>query len=344
MDQSVAIDYPPHDLPAAGQVQSVAPGIDWVRMPLPFALDHVNLWLVADGDGYTLVDAGIALDSIKQCWEAILATACAGRPVKRLIVTHFHPDHLGLGAWFAEKLGIEVWMTQGEYLGALAVREQLAGYGVPAMLQQFRSHGLDEARLDALARRGNSYRRGVPELPGHYRRIIDGEELRIGAHTWRVMVGYGHSPEHAALYCAELGVLISGDMVLPRITTNISVIAATPDADPLQLFLDSLARYAQLPADTLVLPSHGRPFRGLRQRADFIAAHHRERCEALLACCQTPRTAAELLPTLFTRELDAHQVMFAMGETIAHLNRLVHGGELRKVDGGDGITQFVTLH
>lgn len=344
MDQPIAIDYPLHDLPPAGKMLPAAPGIEWVRMPLPFALDHVNLWLLHDGDGYTLVDAGIALDSIKESWEAILASVCAAKPIRRLIVTHYHPDHLGLGAWLAAKVGIEVWMTQGEYLAALAVREQLAGFGVPAMLKQFRINGLDEARLDALARRGNSYRRGVPDLPDHYRRIVDGEEVRIDGRTWRVMVGHGHSPEHAAVYCEQLGVLISGDMVLPRITTNVSVLAATPDADPLKLYLDSLARYAQLPADTLVLPSHGRPFRGLRQRVEFVVAHHRERCDALLACCFAPRSAAELLPTLFTRELDPHQVMFAMGETIAHLNRLVYAGELRKVEGSDGITRFVTLH
>lgn len=343
MDHPASLHYPFDHRPEAGQALAVGPGIAWIRMPLPFALDHVNLWLLEDDDGYTCVDSGIALDAIKDLWDRVLAEVCRGRPIKRLIVTHFHPDHMGLAQWLAARLAVPIWATQGEFLTARAVFEQLPGFSVASMLDQFKRHGLDPVRIDALKVRGNAYRRGVPELPTRYRRIFDDEEIPIGAHRWRIMVGHGHSPEHAALYCEALGIMISGDMLLPRISTNISVFAATPDADPLGRFLASLARYAQLPADTLVLPSHGRPFRGLRNRVAQLSAHHAERCNALLAACgpeDGPRSAAQLLQTLFPRELDTHQVMFAMGEAIAHLNHLEQRGALRRIDTSEEIARF----
>lgn len=327
--------------PAGGQRFAVADGVYWVRMPLPFVLDHVNLWLLDDGETLAAVDTGYALDEVRTHWQTLLAGD--GRALRRLVLTHCHPDHLGLAAWLAERHGARIHMTQGEFLGAQAIWHQLPGHRVEDMVAQFRAHGLDETRLDALAGRGNAYRRGVPALPTTYRRLIDGDRLRIGAHEWEVITGYGHAPEHASLYCAALGVLISGDMLLPRISTNVSVYAATPDDDPLGRFLDSLQRIINLPADTLVLPSHGRPFRGIRTRIDQLVEHHRARCAELLAACETPRSAGELLNTLFPRELDTHQVMFAMGEAIAHLNHLAARGALRGQAGSDGIVRFARI-
>ncbi len=335
------LSYPHEQTPAGATLLEAAPGVYWARMPLPFALDHINLWILEDGDGWTLVDSGIAVEGVRQCWEKIFAGPLAARPVRRLIVTHFHPDHLGLGAWLAQRHDVEVWMTAGEYLTAHAVAEQTSGHSVGDMVAQFLRHGLDAQRLEALSLRGNSYRRGVPSLPSSYRRIFDGEAIRINGAEWRVEVGYGHSPEHAALHCAEFGVLIAGDMVLPRISTNIPVFAVNPRGNPLRLFLDSLARYARLPDDTLVLPSHGKPFRGLQARVAQLEAHHRERCTALLGACAEPQSAGDLLATLFPRELDTHQVMFAMGEAIAHLNFLEYAGAATRVEGADGVTRFV---
>lgn len=342
MDSSLALHYPTEDTPAPGALRAVAPGVAWVRMPLPFALDHINLWVLQDGDGLTLVDSGIALDSTRRHWNEVLAAAA--QPVARLIVTHFHPDHLGLGEWLAQEHGLRLWMTQGEFQTAHAVANQLPGYSVASMLQQFQRHGLDPERMQALADRGNAYRRGVPALPVAFRRIFDGEEMVIGGRAWRVIVGYGHAPEHASLHCAELGVLISGDMVLPRISTNISVFAATPEADPLGWYLDSLERLRALPEDTLVLPSHGLPFRGLHARIGQLQQHHEARCAELLAACTEPRTACELLGTLFPRRLDTHQVMFAMGEAIAHLNYLEQQSKLRRIEGDDGVVRFIASH
>ncbi len=332
--------YPFTETPPAGEVLPVAPGVGWLRMPLPFALDHVNLWLLDDGPALAAVDTGLGLDPVKAMWEQALAAD--GRPLKRLIVTHCHPDHLGLATWLAARDGAAVLMTQGEYLGGHALWSQIPGYAVPDMLAQFRRNGLDEARLTALAGRGNAYRRGVPAMPGHYQRLFDGDTVEIAGRGWEIITGYGHSPEHASLYCAQLGVLISGDMLLPRISTNVSVFAATPQDDPLGRFLDSLRRISRLPDDTLVLPSHGKPFRGIQARVAQLAEHHRERCAVLMEACGSGRSAGELMGALFPRELDTHQVMFAMGETIAHLNHLAKQGALRMVEGENGMIRYAT--
>ena len=322
------IQYPVSVPPAIGATTVVAPAVAWVRMPLPFALDHINLWLIADGDRWAVVDAGYALDVVRDAWRQILSD----RQLSRLIVTHFHPDHLGLAAWLQELTGVTLTMTQGEYLTAQLVWAQLGGFGVPAMLAFYRAHGLDEQMLAGLAARGNAYARGVPAIPATFTTIADGDELAIGGRRWQVMIGHGHAPEHASLYCEESHTLISGDMLLPRISTNVSVWAVTPDADPLGAFLASIERLRFLPNDTLVLPSHGLPFRGLHARVDQLQAHHAARCDELLAATDAPRSAAELMPVLFPRDIsDPHQAMFAMGEAVAHLNYLKKARRLERI-------------
>ena len=318
------IQYPCETPPAPGTSLPVAPGVEWLRMPLPFALDHINLWLLEDGEGFTAVDTGIALDTVKAAWKSVLTSLPTERRLTKQIVTHFHPDHLGLAAWLEAETGAPLWMTQGEYLTAHLIAAGVPPFGIPAMLDLFRAHGLDEARLAALDQRGNAYRRGVPAIPARYNRIREDDVLRIGGNDWQVIIGYGHAPEHASLYCATLGVLISGDMLLPRISTNVSAYAAAPDYDALGAYLASIERLAELPADTLVLPSHGRPFRGLHARVVELQRHHADRCADLLAACTgQSHCAGELLAVLFGRPIgDPHQTMFAMGEAIAHLSYL----------------------
>lgn len=334
---SKSLSYPPFNLPSPGVAQALVPGVAWLRMPLPFALDHVNVWLIEDGDAWTLVDTGIALESVQVCWEQALL----GRQVSRLLVTHFHPDHVGLAAWLVERLGIALHMTLGEYLMAHAVRLSQDGIGVEAMLALYRLHGLDEVRLTALKERGNAYVRGVPSLPRQFRRLRDGDVLSLGGRTWQVLVGYGHSPEHAAFYCRELGVLISGDILLPGISSNVSALALMAQDDPLQDYLLSLEKLLALPDETLVLPSHGRPFRGIHARVKQLVRHHSERCATLARSCSAPKSAGELLEILFPRELDTHQVQFAMGEAIAHLTHLEQAGTLQRQLGDDGICRFI---
>jgi glyoxylase-like metal-dependent hydrolase (beta-lactamase superfamily II) len=189
--------------------------------------------------------------------------------------------------------------------------------------------------------RSNYYAGMVPQVPPAYRRLMDGMTIHIGGRAWRCIAGYGHAPEHIALHCEELGLLISGDMVLPRISTNVSVYDLEPESNPLQLYLDSLARYEPLAADTLVLPSHGKPFTGLHARIRQLREHHDERLADVMAACRDkPCHAAELLGVLFRRQLDLHQTTFAMGESVAHLHALWHDGRLARERGSDGIWRF----
>ncbi|ROR35195.1 MBL fold metallo-hydrolase [Inmirania thermothiophila] len=329
--------YPFAGPPAPGETVEVAPGVRWVRMPLPFALDHVNLWLLEDGDGWAVVDTGYTRDEVRTLWAAVLGRL--GTPT-RLLVTHGHPDHVGMAWWLQEQTGAGLWMSDAEFLHAHLCARDLAAADVEARCRFFRRHGLANGRLRAIAARGNHYRRGVPAVPETYHRLADGDTLEIGGRRWRVMITHGHSPEHAVLHCGELGVLISGDQVLPRITTNVSVWHPEPEADPIRRYLDSLERLRALPADTLVLPSHGRPFRGLHGRIDALVEHHRRRLAEVLAACRAPCTAADIVPVIFRRELDVHQLSFAMGEAIAHLNHLAAQGRLERRIDDDGVIRF----
>lgn len=332
----------PYALPAADQpITEVAPGVFWVRLRLPFALDHINVWLLEDGDGWTLVDTGFGNPATRSAWDELLGEVLHGRRIVRVLVTHAHPDHLGLVSWFTERYACGLWTTQGEYLNGHAIWNEAAGYGARPLGELFARHGLDRAQVDAQVARGNAYRSGVPAIPLSYRRIIDGEHIRIGAHDWRVIVGYGHSAEHAALYCETLSLLISGDMLLPKISTNVSVWPPDPDADPVGLFLDSIARFLPLPKKTLVLPSHGLPFRGIATRVAELQVHHAARLNELAEAAAIPLTAADALPILFRRELDLHQVFFAMGEAIAHLNHLYYAATVTRYVRDDGVVAFI---
>lgn len=338
------LDYAFGDtIPAPGAVHQVAPGLLWVRMGLPFALDHINLWLIRDGQGWTIVDCGIATDATRASWETLFATALDGLPVVRVIATHCHPDHVGLSEWLCSRWNAPLWMTTGEFGFARMMSASLPGVDGTAMLPHFQRHGLvEEAMLEQLKGRRSYYPTLVPAVPASYHRIQDGKTFRIGAHEWRVITGFGHSPEHASLFCADLNVLISGDMVLPRISTNVSVFAVDPDANPVQLYLDSLGKYRDLPEDTLVLPSHGKPFRGLHTRIAQLNEHHRERLAEVVQACATPQSAADIVPVMFRRKLDAHQLTFAMGEALAHLHKLWFDGVLTREAGADGVLRFRT--
>ena len=230
-------------------------------------------------------------------------------------------------------------MPQAEYLTAHAVAHEHSGYGTIATCELFRAHGLAGEYIDQLAQRGNSYRRGVPDLPVAYRRLLAGDEFAVGAHRWSVIAGYGHSPEHASLYCADVGIFISGDMLLPKISTNVSVWPPEPDGDPLARFLASLGSYADLPSQTLVLPSHGLPFVGIATRVRQLREHHAARLAELERAASRPVTAADIVPVLFPRALDIQQRLFAMGEAIAHLNHLWHAGRLVR-EGTNGTIRF----
>jgi glyoxylase-like metal-dependent hydrolase (beta-lactamase superfamily II) len=349
--QEAQLDYPLGDFtPEAGAVHEVAPGVFWLRMGLPFALNHINLWLLedtletADGTraGWTIIDCGISNAATREAWESIFAQHLRGLPVLRVLCTHCHPDHVGLAAWLCERWQAPLWMTTGEYGFARMMSAALPGVDGTAMLPHFQRHGAtDPALLQQLAERRSYYPTMVPAVPESYVRLQDRQQVRIGAHDWRVVTGFGHSPEHAALACEALGLLISGDMVLPRISTNVSVFAIEPEANPVQAYVDSLAKFSDLPADTLVLPSHGKPFRGLHVRITQLTEHHAARLAEVLEACAVPQSAASIVPIMFRRELDTHQLTFALGEALAHLHKLWFDGLLRRRTDADGVLRFV---
>ncbi len=335
-----SLHYPYPEVPPPGTTLEVAAGVRWLSMPLPFQLDHINLWLLEDDGGTTLVDTGIANAQTRELWERIFATV---KSVQRVILTHYHPDHAGNADWICRRFGVELWTTQGEYLTAHAVRASAAGYTGEAVLEVFRRNGLDQAHYQAMSGRNNRYAELVPDFPHSYRRIIEDDAIEIGKNPWRAIIGHGHAPEHLSLYCEPLNTLIAGDMLLSTISTNVSVWSIDPQGDPLRLFLESLARYRELPADVLVLPSHGKPFRGAHERVAQLEEHHRERLSALKeVLAKGEKSAGDLLGVLFRRKLDAHQTFFAMGEAIAHLHYLYYAGEATRSAGADGIMRYAT--
>lgn len=340
------LDYPFGDtVPGPGQLHAIAPGLQWARMPLPFALDHINVWLLADhaGDrtGWSLIDTGAGTEVTKSAWEQLFATELEGQPLLRVLATHCHPDHVGLSGWLCERFEAPFWITTGEFGFARMMAAGLPGVDGPSAVSHFERHGVRDAQLlEQLRSRRNYYPSLVPAVPQAYTRLQHGQNVTIGEHGWRVITGFGHSPEHASLYCKSINVLVSGDMVLPRISTNVSVFAVEPEGNPLQLYLDSLTAYCSLPEDVLVLPAHGRPFRGLHTRIKQLRAHHVARLAEVYEACATPRCAAEIVPLMFRRPLDAHQLSFALGEALAHLHQLWHDRQLRRFIDDDGIARF----
>lgn len=334
------LEFPFPVIPEAASLTTVAPGVHWLRMPLPFQLDHINLWLLEDTDGWTLVDTGLANDATRGIWLRIFADGFRGRPVVRVLVTHFHPDHMGLAGWLTDQWRAPMWATHGEWATARMLSLDQTAALRDAHAAFYRRADFPREILDDLAALGNVYATRANPPPATMHRLREGDRVSIGGREWRVIVGTGHSPEHACLYCEEAGVLISGDQVLPKITPIIGVWPTEPEGDPLRLYLDSLRQFADLPEDVTVLPSHGLPFLGLAARIRDIEHHHRRRLDHALKACAEWVTGWELLNKLFTRSLDLHQKTFALGESLAHVHYLMKDGRIVREMGNDGVFRY----
>ncbi len=337
----------PHPAPPAFGVPSeVAPGVLWLRLPLPFALDHVNVYLIADGDGWAVLDCGIGDDACRAVWERVLAADAggplAGARLSRLIVTHYHPDHVGLAGWMCERFGLELWMPRAEYLFSLGLQYAPGDLGAENYRPFYRRHGLSADITEQVLSRGHHYLRITTGVPSVYRRLQAGEVLPAGGRALDVFTGGGHALEQAMLLDRPGGLFFAADQVIARISPNVSVHAMEPEADALGDYLRSLAALRrEVAADVLVLPGHGLPFVGLHARIAALVRHHEGRCAVIETACRAqPRSAAELVPVVFARPLDPHQTSFAFGEVLAHVNHMRAEGRLAAETDADGTVRF----
>ena len=354
------LHYPFGDtLPDLGTTLPVAAGIKWIRMGLPFALNHINLWLLRDEmpsqdgssakiQGWTVVDTCIARDESRAQWQQIFDNELDGLPILRVVCTHMHPDHIGLADWLCERWSTpthtcRLWISATDFGVARLASLTTSNFGGGDCAADFYAlHGMqNNDDLAAVRARKHYFSNLVPSVPRTFKRIQDGDLIKIGGREWRCISGFGHAPEHIALYCEDTQLLLGGDMMLPRISTNVSVHEGEPEANSLQQFLDSIDKFKPLHADTLTLPSHGKPFVRLHQRIEQLHQHHADRlAEVMTLCTRGPASAMDVVPVMFKRELDLHQMTFAMGEAVAHLHKLWFDGQLRRQLDADGVLRF----
>lgn len=346
MDGSRAPELPKtapqgEELPAPGTLAEVAPGLFWLRMPLPFALDHINLWVLDEGDSWTLVDTGLNSDETKALWQQLFSGPLAGKPVGRLLVTHHHPDHFGLAGWLAEEAKVPVWMGEIEFnFGSWLYHLPDETY-TPRLRAYYLRQGLAMETAVKLTSRGNLYRGRCGLPPPKVEHLELGGSIEAGGRRWTIVPGHGHVEGHACLYAEQDDIFIAGDQLLPTISPNVSVHAWNDQADPLTAFIETQRRLARSLSDaSLILPSHGRPFFGGCSRALALVEHHAERLDrAEEACKAKPLSAYETIPALFNRKLDDHQLFFALGESLAHLNHLAVMGRATEVE-DEGVLRF----
>ena len=346
-DSRPGLSYPFTAPPAPGDTLEVAPGVRWIRMPLPFLLDHINLWAIDDGDhGWALVDTGIRNQTTIDHWRKLFANAPDQRSISRVFVTHMHPDHVGMAGWLTRKFGCRLWITRLEYLVCRMLVSDTGREAPDEAIAFYRAAGWGEDAIETYRARFGDFGNHIYCLPDSHRRLRDGEEIRIGAHDWRVIVGHGHSPEHACLYCPALKVLISGDQVLPRISSNVSVYPTEPDANPMADWLESLDKLErEVPDDVLVLPAHNECFRGLHARLRQLRDGQAETLDRLRAALSRPCRATDVFGALFARSIDgapADTMLLGMatGESLACLNYLMARGEVVRSRDDDGVDWY----
>lgn len=335
------LSYPFEKGPATGEAIDVAPGVKWLRMPLGGSLAFINVWAIAEDDGWVIVDTGMGGSATQQAWRTAFAGPLEGKPVKRVFVTHMHPDHIGMAGWITRKFDCRLWISRLEFLMCRSLAADTGREAPEDALNFYRAAGWDDDALENYRAKFGGFGKGLHALPDSFHRLEDGDEIRIGDHVWKIVVGSGHSPEHACLYCPELKRLISGDQVLPKISSNVSVFPTEPAGDPLTDWLVSLARIkTKVPDDVLVLPAHNDPFHGLHARIDHLIGGHERGLDRLEKLLAEPKRAVDVFHVLFRRKIDQWVLGMATGESLAHLNCLITRGQAVKSTDADGIDWY----
>jgi len=333
--------YGKQQSPSPGSIKKVADGVYWLRMSLPFALDHINLWLLEDGAGWTVIDTGISTNEMRKSWQHVIEQHLNNKSINRVIVTHLHPDHIGLAGWLTEQFDCDLWISQKEYQFCQSIIETTSKIVPDKVINFYRSAGYNEEQLSIYKHSFGYFAKVVSPLPDTFKQLKDADCLVINNRNWEVVIGSGHSPEHVCLYSADLKLLISGDQVLPRITSNISVFPMNPEDNPLADWLHSCASLGnRLPDDVLVLPSHQEPFYGLHHRLATLIDSHELALERLLAYLESPQKAIDCIATMFGRKIGNSELQFAIGEVLAHLNYLIQKGSVSCNKMNDGIYYY----
>lgn len=340
MDQTLT--FPRQHPPAPGELVAISPGVQWLRLPLPYRLNHVNIYLIEDDGGWAVLDTGLATEACRLAWDTVLAGPLAGQRLTRMIVTHYHPDHVGLAGWLSNRFDLPLSMPRPEYLYSLALQYAPGDLGADTYRGFYRRHGLSPEVTELVLSRGHEYLRRTTGVPTTYHRIQHGDSLPIGARDFDVITGGGHALEQAMLLRQQEKLFFAADQVIARISPNVSVHAMEPDLDALGIYLRSLRSLREtVPGDVLVLPGHGLPFFGLHMRLDELIEHHAQRCGLIAdACRDRPLSVAEIVPHVFHRDLDEHQTGFAFGELLAHVNHMLGAGSLALQTDAEGIDRY----
>jgi len=292
---------------------------------MPFALNHINLWLIEDDDGWTVIDTGLNSDKSKDYWQKVIKEQLKNKPIKYVICTHMHPDHIGLSGWLCDQFDAQLWMSQGEYEGYQSISSEIASNTDSKVYDFYLSGGATIEQAKLYDKYIGIYPTFVYPFPSKYNRLVNNEEIILGGHEWQVVIGSGHSPEHVCLWCKTLNIIISGDQILPTISSNISVYPKASHANPLNNWLISCKNYMSLlNSQTLVLPAHGKPFTGVIERLNELVTEIEDNLKALTKSCETPKRVIDGFEVLFHKEINQKTFMLAYGESSAHFNYLAH--------------------
>ena len=337
------ITYPWDTPPAEGEAIEVATGVLWMRLPLPMALDHVNVFAFDDGDGWTVVDTGFASKRSKAIWETLLAGPLQGKPVSRLIVTHHHPDHVGLAGWFIDK-GAELLMPRTGWLTArMLTLDEQPTYPAETLAFYKRAGMAPEEFEHRRTERPFNFADCVVPLPLGYTRLVNGQSIHFGGRTWDIRMGDGHAPEHATFWSRDDNLIVGGDQLLPSISANLGVYPTEPNADPVQDWLTSCIAFQPFADDAqLVLPGHKLPFTGLPLRLRQMIENHHGALDRLVAYLKEPRRGGECFTPLFQRKIGRGEYGLALVEALAHLNHLHQTGVATRKMGDDGAWRWQT--